>query len=138
MGLDLLDDLRADAKTGLSELIGSWKIIAISLPRTFRRSSSVAPISSVPPSIARPVISALGPRVSPIRLIAVTDLPQPDSPTIARTSPRRTSNETPSTALTWPSSVWKRTRRSSTVRSGALAHAWLVPESSLIRGSSAA
>ncbi len=34
--------------TGLSEVIGSWKIIAISAPRTRRSSSSVAPISSVP------------------------------------------------------------------------------------------
>ena len=34
--------------TGFSEVIGSWKIIAISAPRTRRSSSSVAPISSVP------------------------------------------------------------------------------------------
>ena len=33
---------------GLSEVIGSWKIIAISAPRTRRSSSSGAPISSVP------------------------------------------------------------------------------------------
>ena len=35
-------------RTGFSEVIGSWKIIAISAPRTRRSSSSSAPISSVP------------------------------------------------------------------------------------------
>src|SRR4051812_36711449 len=51
---------------------------------------------------------------------AVTDLPQPDSPTMARTSPARSSNDTPSTARTTPSSVAKDTPRSSTVRSGSV------------------
>ena len=37
--------------------------------------------------------------------MAVTDLPEPDSPTIASTSPRLMSNDTPSTAWTKPSSV---------------------------------
>ena len=36
-----------------------------------------------------------------------TLLPEPDSPTIPSISPRATSNETPSTALTMPSSVSK-------------------------------
>ena len=40
-------------------------------------------------------------------LIAVTDLPEPDSPTIANTSPRCDVEETPSTALHVPSSVSK-------------------------------
>ena len=78
----------------MSELIGSWKIIAISSPRIFWRSSSPAPISSVSPKLALPSIVAFGLRVSPIRVIAVTDLPEPDSPTIASTSPRRSSKET--------------------------------------------
>ncbi len=34
--------------TGFSDVIGSWKIIAISAPRTRRSSSSVAFTSSVP------------------------------------------------------------------------------------------
>jgi hypothetical protein len=37
----------------------------------------------------------------------VTDLPQPDSPTIPSTDPSSTSNETPSTACTSPSRVLK-------------------------------
>ena len=61
---------------------------------------------------------AFGERVSPISVIAVTDLPEPDSPTTARISPGASSNDTPSTACTTPSSVAKDTFRSSTVRSG--------------------
>ncbi len=38
---------------------------------------------------------------------AVTDLPQPDSPTIPSVLPTSTSNETPSTAWTAPSRVKK-------------------------------
>ena len=38
---------------------------------------------------------------------AVTLLPLPDSPTTASVSPARISNDTPSTARTNPSSVWK-------------------------------
>ena len=38
----------------------------------------------------------------------VTDLPEPDSPTMPSTLPRSTANETPSTAPTTPSSVAKR------------------------------
>jgi hypothetical protein len=54
--------------------------------------------------MARPLKSmfpALG--VSrPIRVRAMVVLPQPDSPTMASTSPRRSVNETPSTALMAP------------------------------------
>ena len=57
---------------------------------------------------------ALGERVSPISVIAVTDLPEPDSPTTASTSPAARSNDTPSTACTTPSSVANETVRSST------------------------
>ena len=44
-------------------------------------------ISSVALSCAEPSKRALGERVSPISVIAVTDLPEPDSPTIATISP---------------------------------------------------
>ena len=59
-----------------------------------------------------------GPRVSPIRVIAVTDLPEPDSPTIETISPGETENETPSTACTTPSSVANETLSSETSSSG--------------------
>src|SRR5262245_8209215 len=48
--------------------------------------------------------------------IAVTLLPHPLSPTTPNVSPLRTSNETPSTALTMPSSVKKCVLRSRTSR----------------------
>src|SRR5882757_3678631 len=44
----------------------------------------------------------------------VTVLPEPDSPTMPSTSPRATSNDTPSTAFTTPARVKKWTFRSST------------------------
>ena len=74
--------------TGFSEVIGSWKIIAISAPRTRRSSSSSAPISSVPLYVAVPSKRALGEQHSPINVIAVTGRPEPDSPTTASTSAR--------------------------------------------------
>src|SRR5690242_14426785 len=46
----------------------------------------------------------------------VTLLPEPDSPTIASDLPRSTENDSPSTALTMPSSVGKWMRRSRTSR----------------------
>ena len=55
----------------------------------------------------------------------VTVFPEPDSPTIATVSPEFTVSDTPSTALTIPSSVGKETWRlsieSNWVISGALA-----------------
>ena len=48
----------------------------------------------------------------------VTDLPQPDSPTIPNTSPGKRSNETRSTAVTAPRSVLKRVERWLTLRIG--------------------
>ena len=39
-------------------------------------------------------------------VLAVTDLPQPDSPTMAMALPVSTSNDTPRTALTSPAYVW--------------------------------
>src|SRR6266480_2706573 len=46
----------------------------------------------------------------------VTDLPDPDSPTMPSVWPRSTSKVSPSTALTTPSPVGKCTRRSRTER----------------------
>ena len=60
VGADLLDDLVADPVTGLSDEIGSWKIIAISLPRIRSSSSSDAVTSSRSPSLAEPPKRELG------------------------------------------------------------------------------
>ena len=60
-----------------------------------RAGCSALPHRSSPPSIR-----TVGSR--PMMVIAVTDLPEPDSPTIENTSPRWMSKETPSTARTTP------------------------------------
>ena len=58
-------------------------------------------VSSSPFMMMEPVTLALS-SSRPIRLNAVTDLPEPDSPTMARISPASTSKLTSSTALTMP------------------------------------
>src|SRR5690348_3872855 len=103
--------------TGLSEVIGSWKIIAISLPRTSRISSSVFLVRSWPLNTTLPLTILPG-RCSRMMLNAVTDFPHPDSPTMPSVSPGWSSNETPSTALTVPSVVLKTVCRSLTSRRG--------------------
>ena len=74
--------------TGLSEVIGSWKIMAISRPRMRRISSSDSCSSSRPSKRTEP----LGMRAVPggsscMTASAETDLPEPNSPTIATISP---------------------------------------------------
>ena len=99
--------------TGFSEVIGSWKIIAISAPRTRRSSSSRradqlgalvvsrSPRSGRWASGSAPSASSRSPTCrSPTR-------PPPPAPRRPRAS-----NETPSTACTTPSSVANETCRS--------------------------
>src|SRR6266852_4276823 len=69
-------------RTGLREVIGSWKIIAISRPRTRRISSSERRRRSRPlKKIWPPTIRPAGPATRRMMLSALTLLPQPDSPT---------------------------------------------------------
>ncbi len=106
-------------KTGFRLVIGSWKIIAMSLPRTWRISSSESASRSRPSKRISPVgISAGG--MSCRRMIdsEVTLLPQPDSPTSPRVSPARIEKLIPSTARTTPSMTWKYVRRSRTSSRG--------------------
>src|SRR5437870_4692534 len=98
--------------------MGSWKIIEILLPRMWRSSSCGIFSRSCPWNRACPSIRAFLLRMRPIRVRKVTLLPEPDSPTTPSVSPGETVNETPSTALTRPSSVSKCTLRSLTSRSG--------------------
>src|SRR3569832_751230 len=85
--------------TGLSEVMGSWKIMAMRLPRTSRIATSGSAIKSRPASSTSPLTlpAACGGKRR-MMLSAVIDLPQPDSPSSAKVSPRRTSKLTPSTA----------------------------------------
>ena len=63
---------------------------------------------SLPANIARPpVILPGGIGIRPIIARLVTLLPDPDSPTIPTVSPFSMLNDTPRTASTTPSSVWK-------------------------------
>src|SRR5215210_2822427 len=102
---------------GSSEVIGSWKTIAIFVPRMpcirlsecFRRSSPSKRIS--PP---RTMVFVSG--FNLMMLLAATDLPEPDSPTTASVSPRLRSNEAPRTACTSPAYVAKEISRSRTCR----------------------
>ena len=88
---------------GFSDVIGSWKIMPIWSPRRSRPSTITAPRMSRPRKCAvPPTMRPGGIGMRPITLCTVTDLPQPDSPTIASVLPACTSNETPRTACTVP------------------------------------
>ena len=91
--------------TGLRLVIGSWNIIETSFPRIFLNSFSV--ISSILCPLKRivPPTSLPGYAVRPIIEYAVTDFPEPDSPTIPRTSPSSIEKETPLRAFTSPAGV---------------------------------
>ena len=58
--------------------------------------------------------------IRPMIAWLVTDLPEPDSPTMASVLFLSTWKDTPSTAPTMPSSVGNWTARSSTLRNGSL------------------
>jgi hypothetical protein len=121
---DRLGHLVADPQTGLSELIGSWKIMAMSRPRTSRIAGSLNAIRSSPPSNGRERGSMPSGGVSRRRMArAVTLLPQPDSPTRQSVRPCATANETLSTTVTSPNAVARRTVSSSMRSSSAAAPA---------------
>src|SRR5205823_5506610 len=105
--------------TGLSEAIGSCKIIEILLPRYSRISASLNCSRSTPSNLILPptiLPPGCGTSRSSDRLVMV--LPEPDSPTMPSVSPGATVKLTPSTALTTPRRVKKYVRRSSTCSSG--------------------
>ena len=75
--------------TGVSAESGSWKIIAISRPRSRDSWRSLIPSRESPRKVMSPSIFAeLGSR--PITAREETDLPEPDSPTMPRNSPSST------------------------------------------------
>ncbi len=95
-------------RKGFKEVMGSWKIMEILLPLI--RLMSLAGIlsrSSPMKRISPPAILPGGLGIMLMIERLVTDLPEPDSPTMPRVSPLRSSKLTPSTALTIPSSVLK-------------------------------
>ncbi len=107
--------------TGLSEVIGSWKIIEISLPRTRRISRSEIGTRSRPASrTAPPMMRPGGSGSRRMTASALNDLPQPDSPTMATVSPALTQSERPSTAGRTPARVNSETCNRSISRIGAM------------------
>src|SRR5882757_2397147 len=101
----------------------------MSLPRMLRISRSESCKSSLPWKRIEPAILPGGCGMSCRIDIAVTDLPQPLSPTTASVSPSLIWNDTPSTARLTPSGVRKCTCRSSTssraIGSQPLCQAWI-------------
>ena len=96
--------------TGFSDVIGSWKIIAMSLPRMLAQPARRCTVSRFLALEQRLAArrSCCASAFSPMIVRQVTLLPQPDSPTMPRVLPFSTEKLTPSTALTMPSSVRKR------------------------------
>ncbi len=92
---------------GDSEASASWKIMDILLPRSRSISRSEAVSSSLPSSRISPSILVRNGSCRPRIVRLVTDLPDPDSPTMPSVLPLARSKESPSTALTMPSSVEK-------------------------------
>jgi hypothetical protein len=85
--------------SGFSAVIGSWKIIDSRSPRSRRRSAGLTrsrsrPSKSMTPSEAR----TFGSGSSPITARAVSDFPEPDSPTTHTISRSPTAKDTSSTA----------------------------------------
>ena len=77
--------------TGFSAVIGSWKIIPMSRPRRSRICGLLSSSRSRPSNIRPSAVTVALDGSSPITASELTDLPEPDSPTIARISPRLTS-----------------------------------------------
>ena len=85
---DYLDSCRFTDNTGFRLVIGSWKIIAIWRPRTLRMSLSGRDSRSRPSKIACPPTTRPGGDATRRMIdIAVTLLPQPDSPTMPNVWP---------------------------------------------------
>ena len=98
-------------KQGFSEVIGSWKIIAMSRPMIARRALGLSRRRSCPQKSMRSAVTVAVQGSSPMTASMDTDLPDPDSPTIASTSSVSTAMSTPSTAAKAPLRVAKRTVR---------------------------
>jgi len=91
--------------TGFSEVIGSWKIMAMRLPRMRRICRSLSRARSVSPRRMAPAdMRAAGCGRSCMIASDVIDLPEPDSPAMQSVSPRESRSERPDTTSRSPSS----------------------------------
>ena len=96
---------------GSRAVIGSWKISARSFPRSFCNSFSGSFNKSRPSYSTLPLTTSAFLGKSCMTVLVVTDLPEPDSPTNARTSPGCSFSVTLRIAWTVPSRVLKSTER---------------------------
>jgi hypothetical protein len=88
---------------GSSEVNGSWKIIAIFAPLMWRmRFSESSRRSSPSKTMSPPLTMEFDSGLMRIMLLAATDFPEPDSPTMASVSPCRRSKDAPRTVCTSP------------------------------------
>ena len=103
-------------RSGLSAVIGSWKIIAMPAPRTLRISAVVAAARSRPSNITRPpsMVTSFG--NSRMMALAMIDLPEPDSPTTQRISLAAIESETSDSACGRSAPAGSRTLSWSSVR----------------------
>ena len=75
-------------RIGLREVIGSWKIVEIFAPRMPSQSLSVLSlVRSWPWNITEPFETVPLDSSMPVKVLVKTDLPEPDSPTMAKVSP---------------------------------------------------
>ena len=98
-------------KHGLRLDIGSWKIMAMSLPMILRRLRALMLKRSLPAKEMRSASTFAVQGRRPIRASMATDLPDPDSPTIDRISPWSQESDTLLTARKRPPAVLKLTDR---------------------------
>ena len=88
---------------GFNDVMGSWNTIPTRRPRMSLPSIFFSAMTSTPSSMAVPlVIRPGGIGINPMMLCTVTDLPQPDSPTMASVLPLSSEKDTPRTACTVP------------------------------------
>ena len=99
-------------RTGLSAVIGSWKIIAIPVPNSLRTCAGLIAVSSLPSKITVPSRRTLEPDSSPIAARDMTVFPEPDSPTMPILTLSGISKLTLRTASKRPRGVWNFTVRS--------------------------
>ena len=109
---------RPTRTTGLRAVIGSWKIMVIWAPHTWRSSAGSRVVISWPANRTEPLRSTSRVGSRPMIDRESTVFPEPDSPTTPRVSPRSKVRETPSTARTVPREVRKAVWRSSTTSRG--------------------
>ena len=92
-------------RTGLSAVIGSWKIIDIPVPNSLRTWSRDIAESSLPSNMTLPERCTFEPDKRPIAARHMTVFPEPDSPTTPTLEPDGISRLTPRTASSDPNGV---------------------------------